>query len=77
LPSSVEATSMGLYLIVGSIPRYLLRVSMRHTCSRMVHLTGFFIPQVSPLHHSWKPWVNAVQCNRSKIDEILCGVLGV
>ena len=32
LPSSVEATAMGLFLIVGSIPRYLLRDSMWHTC---------------------------------------------
>jgi hypothetical protein len=43
LPSSVEATAMGLFLIVGSIPRYLLRVSIRLMWSRMVHHTGLFI----------------------------------
>ena len=40
LPISMEAAANGLFLIVGSIPKYLLRVSMWLTCWRMVHLIG-------------------------------------
>ncbi len=41
LPISVEATAKGLFLMVGRIPKYLLRAYMQLMCIRMVHLIGF------------------------------------
>jgi len=42
LPNSVDATAWGLFLIVGSNPRYLFRVSIRVTCDRILDFAGFF-----------------------------------
>jgi hypothetical protein len=41
LPNSVDATAWGLFLISGSNPMYLFRVSIRVTCARMLDFVGF------------------------------------
>ncbi len=43
LPISVEATAKGLFLMVGRIPKYLMRASMQLMCIQMVHFTGFLM----------------------------------
>jgi hypothetical protein len=43
LPISVEATAKGLFLMVGRIPKYLLRASMQLMCIQMDHLIGFLM----------------------------------
>ena len=39
--NSVEVTALGLFLMVGINPTYLLRTSIQTTCWPMVYLTGF------------------------------------
>ena len=45
-PRSVDATASELYLIVGSIPVYLVRISIRVTCALIVTFTGFLTQHI-------------------------------
>jgi hypothetical protein len=41
LPNSVDATAIGLFLIVGSNPMYLFRVSIQVTWAQILDFVGF------------------------------------
>ena len=41
LPNSIDTTAWGLFLIVGSNPRYLFKVSIRVMWARILDLVGF------------------------------------
>ncbi len=45
----MEATAKGLFLIVGSILRYLLRVSILLMCWQMVHVIDFLMLHIKSI----------------------------